>query len=143
MKKNGCVCDFVPRRNAELYKTFRHTLVSTSSVDMNLIYKLTADAPSSRFWTSERRAAEVISMMLRGISISFMSPTRQEMFRELFRRFLELRSADPKESVSQTVVQAVNSPAPKFYLTPKSVKVILCRYRAQMRGAKDKKGGER
>lgn len=84
-------------------------------------------------------------MMLRGLSIDFMSPCRQEMFTELFRRFLELRSANPKESISQTVVEAVNSPAPKFYLSPKSVKVLVCRYRARMRADKNikGKGGER
>ncbi|MDE6026805.1 MAG: hypothetical protein K2G23_01880 [Muribaculaceae bacterium] len=130
MKKIGSVSEFGSLRDQELWLAYRRAIASTGVVSSDILYELTASSPASRFWVSERRASEVMGAMIRGISISFMSPTRQEMYRELFRRFIDYRAQNPQSSIYEATFNAVNSPAPKFYLTPKSVKVILYKYRA-------------
>lgn len=129
MKKVGSVCEFGSRRDEELMRAFRRAISMTGVVSTEILYEMAAESPTSRFWVSERRAAEVMGAIIRGISLSFMTPLRQEMFREIFNRFIEYRRQHPRSTIYEATFQAVNSEAPKFYLTPKSVKVILSRYR--------------
>lgn len=148
MKKIGCTCDYLALRDAELYRAFRQAMGAVATKDMERVYLLTADSPSSRFWTSEQRAGDVISMMLKGGSISHMTPRRQEMYRELLSRFLRRRAEFPKEKVWETLCAVVNSPAPSFYLTPHSVRITVARYHARMlrekaENSKEKEGGQR
>ncbi|MDE6717459.1 MAG: hypothetical protein K2J70_04620, partial [Muribaculaceae bacterium] len=64
----------------------------------------------------------------KGMSVKGMSEMRREMFETLFKIFSRYRTRFPKATVEEAAFHAVNSPAPKFFLTPKSVKVILCRF---------------
>ena len=132
MKKIGSVAEFGPQRDQELWLAFRRALGAASDVvTIDKLCAIAAESPSSRFWVSERRASEVIGAMLRGISISFMSPTRREMFREIFRRFIAYRERHPLSSIYEATFAAVNSPSPKFYITPKTAKIIIYRYKKE------------
>ena len=135
MKKVGSVAEFGQQRNDELWLAYRRAIASSGVVSTEILYEMTAESPTSRFWVSERRASEVIGAMLRGISISFMSPLRQQMFSEIFRRFLVYREKFPKSTIYEATFHAVNSPAPKFYLTPKTVKILLYKIR-KLKGRK-------
>ncbi len=129
MKKIGSVSEFGPARDEELWRAYRSAIANSGVVTMDELYSMAAASPSSRFWVSERRASEVMGMILRGISLCFMTPMRQEMFREIFNRFIAYRRKHPDSSIYEATFHAVNSPAPKFYLTSKSAKVIICRFR--------------
>ena len=134
MKKKGAVYEFGSKRDAELWQAFRRAIAASGVVSTDMLYEMAAHSPTSRFWVSERRASEVMGMIIRGISISYMSRLRQEMFREIFNRFIDYRSHHPESTIYEATFHAVNTPAPKFYLTPKTVKVILCRFRRNKSG---------
>lgn len=125
MKYFGSILDFTHERNADLLRVYRAHLASVRYVIMPDIFALVADSTASRFWVSEERAAIVVSSMLAGRPLPKMRANKREMFEEIFRRFLELRSRFPDENVSRLVSLVVNSPAPRFYLTPRTVGEII------------------
>ncbi|MDE6538263.1 MAG: hypothetical protein K2M13_09560 [Muribaculaceae bacterium] len=130
MKKIGSVADFSRERDEQLRKAFRNAIALPGVRKVMELYALAADSPTSRFWVSERRASEVMGAMLRGMDISKMNPRRKEMFEEIFRRFSDYRLSHPGSTIYEATFAAVNSPAPKFYLSPGTVKVLLTSLRS-------------
>ena len=52
------------------------------------------------------------------------------MFEEIFRRYTAAQAADPTRSVFEIVADVVNQPAPKFYLTPRTVGEFIYRIKS-------------
>lgn len=129
MKKIGSVAEFGKQRNEELLAAFRKAMGDPKLRTLDDIFMAAASSPASRFWVSERRAGEVISHLMKGGSIERMLPKRREMYEEILRRTLAYMKKHPRASVTDAVFEAVNSPAPEFYLTYKSTRVILYRSR--------------
>lgn len=128
MKKLGSTSDFTEARNKELLRAVRRLVMDPSCKSMTEVYAQAVMEPCSRFWVSERRAAEVISKMLRGQDRDWKSvPLRSKMYGELYRRVKAWREENPGHHLSDAVFEAVNSPAPEFYLTPESAAVIVSR----------------
>lgn len=100
---------------------------------MPTIYKELANQPAKRFYVSEKRAAVVVGKLMRGEDIGDMRPQRKEMFFEILRRVNELSKVRTNTSVSKLVAEVVAQPAPSFYLTEGSAKVIVCRIRRENR----------
>lgn len=106
----------------------RRLIMTTEGVPLGGLYAMAAQSPCSRFWVSEKRAAEVISRMMRGEDTDVKSlPLRNKMYRELLRRVQEWQAQNPGHPLTDAVFAAVNSPAPEFYVTPESAKVIISR----------------
>ena len=121
MKYHGCILEFTDDRNDELMKAFRDTIVSHSFIDIAVVSEEVVNRPCSRFWVSEERAMVVVAALMKGKPVlDDMRPTKREMFEEIYRRFLELRKQRPRASMFELVFAVVNSPAPKFYMTPRS-----------------------
>lgn len=130
MKHHGCYCDFNLQRNKELLRTYRRVLATQSYVELRKVCEIVANSPCSRFWVSEERAAAVVSAILKGqYCLDTMKPTKRDMFLEIYRRVVALRQEQPELSVSDACFICVNSPAPRFYMTPKSVLQIVWRIR--------------
>lgn len=91
------------------------------------IFELVAESPASRFWVSEERAAIVIAAMEAGKPLTRMRRNKREMFEEIYRRYLIERKNNPRKSVYDLVTRIVNQPAPKFYLTPRTVGEFIYR----------------
>ena len=91
MKKIGSVADFGPQRDKELLAAFRDQLHLLGSIPTKELFTRAAKMPASRFWVSERRAAAVISKMLRGDRILSMNTKKREMYLELYRRVRRIR----------------------------------------------------
>lgn len=128
MKKAGSTSDFTEARNKELLRAVRRLVVESRGLSMAEVYGHAVCQPCSRFWVSERRAAEVISRMLHGENPDWKSfPLRRKMYGELYRRVTAWREENPGHPLSDAVFAAVNSPAPEFYLTPQSAAVIVSR----------------
>lgn len=128
MKKLGSTSDFMETRNRELLRAVRRRVMDPRCKSMTEVYAQAVMEPCSRFWVSERRAAEVISRMLRGEDPDWKSfPLRRKMYHELYRLVLDWRAENPGHPLSDAVFAAVNSPAPEFYLTPESAAVIVSR----------------
>ena len=127
MKYFGSILDFTRERNADLMRVYRDRLAEASIIVMPVIFQLVADSPASRFWVSEERAAIVISAMAAGKPMPRMRSNKREMFEEIYRRYLLMREDYPDKSVYELVTKIVNQPAPKFYLTPRTVGEFIYR----------------
>lgn len=119
--------DFTHQRNADLMRAFRHHLSEVDRIFMEDIFYLVAESPASRFWVSEERAAIVISAMVAGRRLPKMRPNKKEMFEEILRRYLIAKELNPDRSLSSLVAEIVHQPAPKFYLTPRTVGEFIYR----------------
>lgn len=129
MKKRGSVSDFGKQRNEELKRAFQAQLHLIGEIPTEELFTRAARMPASRFWVSERRAAEVMSKMLKGDRLQGMNPKKREMYMEIFLRVREHLRREPCLTVTEATFRAVNSQAPEFYLTPKSARVIIYRIR--------------
>lgn len=120
MKHTGNTSHFSHMRNRELMTAFRHVLSQKKYFNIKKDFELIVNMPCSRFWVSEERATAVISNMLRGQPIlNTMRPTKREMFLEIFRRVEEKQKEFPNMPLCDIVSLVVNSPANKFYMTPR------------------------
>lgn len=121
MKHPGCCLDFTSQRNEELMRAFRVAIAERPFVDITEISEIVVNTPCSRFWVSEFRAAIVISDMFKGRPVlETMRPLKREMFTEIYKRACALKEEHPDWPICDLAFAAVNSPAPKFYLLPRS-----------------------
>jgi hypothetical protein len=127
MKYFGSILEFTRERNEDLMRVYREKLSEASIIVMPVIFELVAQSPSSRFWVSEERAAIVISAMAAGRPMPRMRKNKREMFEEIFRRFVVMHEQQPDKSVYELVALIVNQPAPKFYLTARTVGEFIYR----------------
>lgn len=131
MKPHGSHFEYEEQRNDNLMAVYHEIIVKASYVRMPDIYEKVANSPSRRFWVSEERAAIVVSAMMRGDKLKNMRPLKREMYNEIYKRAMKLREKNPSMPISQLVAVVVEQPAPKFYLTPGSAKVLICKIRKQ------------
>ena len=125
MRKKGSIVQVNAQRDNELMAAYKEAVSAAKSIRLDEVFRRAVETPCSRFWCSEERAYMVCLKIKSGVSIEQMNPTRREMFMEIFRRVEELRAFSIGESFYTLVIRVVNSPAPKFYLTPKSAQVIV------------------
>ena len=127
VKYYGSILDFTQERNQELMRVYQEELSKAGYIVMPKIFEQVANSPCSRFWVSEERAAIVISTLLAGKVIPNMRKNKREMFDEIFRRFLIAREQYPEKSIYALAIMVVNQPAPKFYMTPRTVGELIYR----------------
>jgi len=114
-------------------------------VRRNKAYGLAAEKPCSRYWISEERAKEIICRLENGEQITNIvkghsgrwgkpssSSLQIEQITSLYERFKQVCVEHPRSSFSTKVYIAVSSPAPKFFITPRTAKAFCCRYRKSM-----------
>ena len=130
MKYFGSTLEFTRQRNADIMRVFRQKIAEADFIRMDEICRQVAESPSSRFWVSERRAAIVISSMESGRDGPCMTEMKRQMFAEIFRRYREMRSLHPEESLLDLVSAIVIQPAPRFYFTPRTVREFVRRIRS-------------
>lgn len=130
MKTKGSTFLYEEERNEDLMRCFQEKASNNSMLVISDVFNEVVNSPSSRFWVSERRAAVVVSDLIRGRdALRGMKPQKKEMYMEIFRRTLERIKEGTKETLFEIVSSIVCSPAPKFYLTPDSAKIIYYRCR--------------
>lgn len=128
MKHIGSKCEYAEERNNDLMRAYIEELESCDNIVLPQVFSRVVNKPSKRFWVSAERAAIVVSSMMRGNSLNTMQyTTRREMFFEIYRRVSELKEKYPEKSIYELTCQVVLEPAPKFYLTAGSAKVIIHR----------------
>lgn len=126
MKYHGCILEFTDERNDELMRAFREAINKRTFIDITEISEEVVNMPCSRFWVSEERAMVVVTALIKGKPVlDAMRPTKREMFQEIYNRVLDYQKHFPDASLFELVLKAVNSPAPKFYMTPRSAMEII------------------
>ena len=131
MKHKGSKCELAEERDAELLRAYTKLIGERDKISITEVCKTLAETPCSRFYISEERANIVIGDLLKGRSLANMIPLRREMFLELFRRYKIYKLENPSLTRMEVICRVCRQPAPKFYLTPSSIVVILNRVRKE------------
>lgn len=132
MKHKGATMEYSEERKKDLMRVYDEYISSCDYIRMSDVYEGVVNMPSARFWVSDIRAALVVSAIMRGeAALDEMWPLRKEMYEEIYRRVLELRKMLPELSTSELCARVVEQPAPKFYLTAGSAKMIICKARKE------------
>ncbi len=132
MRHFGSKFEHEQERNEDIMRAYFEQIRSCENIYLPQILKRVVNMPSKRFWVSAERAAIVVSGMMRGDKLEHIKrPTKREMFYEIYNRVVQLRKQQPNASIFELTLQVVQEPAPKFYLTPGSAKVIIHKARQQ------------
>jgi len=126
MKHHGNKFEYEAERNHDLMSAYHRLIEAAEYISLDDIYNKVVQCPSVRFWVSEERAAIVISRMLKGDDLHYMSRNRQLMFKEIYKRAMEIRKNQPELTMFEVAFRVVRQPAPCFYMTPGSAKVYIC-----------------
>lgn len=127
MKHTNSKFEYEQQRDENLLRVYRSLLGASSLQNMEDIYRRAVMTPCERFWVSEERALAVVSRMAKDYngSLHQMWPLKRKMYKEIYKRTQKLM--EQGYSRAEAVFAVVAQPAPEFYLTPGSAKVILCR----------------
>ena len=121
----GSTLEYTEERITALMVEYDRYIASCGYIRMSEVFDHIVNQPCRRFWVSNIRAAVVIARMLKGGKLKKMRPSKKEMFQEIFHRVCALKAAYPSMSLSRLVAEVVAQPAPKFYLTPSSAKIMV------------------
>jgi hypothetical protein len=124
--------DLQDARDRELLSIYRDKLINCATIDLDQICRDIAVTPTSRFWVNEKIALDEMYYIRKHGCTSRTSETYREMFMEIYKRVCELRLRKPSMSLRDAVERIVQSPAPRFYLTPKSIKVVICKAKRRL-----------
>lgn len=139
MKHKGSLMEYSRERSDDLMRAYDEALASCDYIRLPDVYRSIVNMPSRRFWVSDIRAALVVSAIIRGNApLHRMCRSKREMYEEIYRRVMNLRHSHPDKTVSQLCAIVVAQPAPKFYLSPGSAKIMICKAK-KLRAAKRKK----
>ena len=139
MKHIGSFFEYEQQRNDDLIRAFKKDIETCKVIRMPEVWQRVANSPASRFWVSEERAAIVIAQMMKGDNLEKMRPLKREMYLEIYKRVKKILDAKPNTTVLNACIAAVNSPAPKFYMTPKSVKETVYKIKRKWYENRNKK----
>ena len=131
MKHKGSTFEYKDERDRDLLRAYREQLMLCDTIDLTEVFKKVVLMPSARFWVSEERAAIVIARMFKGDKLESMKPNTREMYEEIFKRVKDMKEHNPDMSLFDILFRVVRQPAPKFYLTPDSAKVITTRIKRE------------
>lgn len=131
MKYKGSQFEYKEERDADLLRAYHETISVMGNISLPEVAARIAATPSKRFWVSEERADIIVSRLLKGKSISNMTSTKQEMFYEIYHRYLAMKEEFPSLAKKEIIWRVCNEQAPKFYLTTKSILVLLHKARKE------------
>lgn len=133
MKKKDTISQLQHERDDDLMRAFQKELAGRPHILLPEVLNAVVSSPSKRFWVTSERAAIVIYNMMKGDELEHMRPLKRKMFREIYRRVMKLKANYPQLSIPILTEQVVAEPAPEFYITPGSAKVIISRIRKRRR----------
>ena len=98
---------------------------------MDEVYQRIVNSKSKRFWVSEEQASKVVSYMMKGNKIDYMSDNKRKMFEEIYIRVMKMREENPNIRLFRLVEIIVSQEAPCFYMTSGSAKVIISQIKSK------------
>lgn len=132
MKHKGALMEYSQERIDDLMRAYDEYLASCDYIRMSDVYNNIVNMPSRRFWVSDIRAALVVAAMMRGDAhLEKMCQSKREMYEEIYRRVTLMHEKYPEKTTSELCAMVVMQPAPKFYLTPGSAKIMVCKARKE------------
>lgn len=129
MKHTGAKMEYYKERIDDLMTRYDEYILLHEHIYMPEVYSTIVNMPSRRFWVSDNRATFVVSKMLHGEEdiTKSMWPTKKEMYEEICRRVKAMMQEFPEHSIYELCSIAIEQPAPKFYITPGTAKIMICK----------------
>lgn len=131
MKNLGSVFEYEQERNNNLLRLYHQLISEVKFICSEEIYRKMADSPSDRFWVSEERALIVVLQIMKGDTLLGMGKNKRDMFFEIYKRATIMKQKYPTLSLTKIMFKVVRQPAPKFYLTEGSIKVIISKIKSK------------
>ena len=131
MKHKGSKFEYQDERDKDLMRAYHEQIASCDTIVLSDTFRNVVSMPSARFWVSEERAAIVIARMFRGDKLEKMRPNAREMYFEIYKRVVSEMETYPDKSIAEIIFQVIRQPAPKFYLTPQTARVIVTRIKGE------------
>ena len=132
MKHKGALMEYFQERSDDLMRAYDEYIESCDYIRMPDVYNNIVNMPSRRVWVSDIRAALVVSAMMKGKAhLEKMCPSKREMYEEIYSRVMVMYTDYPDKTISELCSMVVMQPAPKFYLTPGSAKIMVCKARKE------------
>lgn len=126
MRKTGSNFELKEDRDNAVLREFHRMAARCASISMSALMPRVVKQPAPRFWVSEERATIVVSAMLRGLQVTRgMGQWKRRMFAEICRRVQSLRQQHATSPLVWLVREVVNSPAPEYYMSPRSAQNIV------------------
>lgn len=126
MRKTGSEFEFKKERDNAMVETFRRLVSQCAGIRIPELMQRVVTEPCARFWVSEERATIVVGAMLRGREVTrSMGSGKRRMFAEIFRRVSALRANDGGAPLVRLVRQVICSPAPEYYMSPRSAQNVI------------------
>lgn len=119
------------QRNRDLHQVFVNVISELDVINLNDAIEKTVNSPAKRFYIGSDRAYGVLIRWHKYGITKLITPLRQEMFEEIYRRVLTLQVVYPDIPLMYLAEMAIEQPAPKFYLEISSAKTILCKYKSK------------
>lgn len=126
MKHIGSITEFYFDRMDAIMRVYDQIISQSSHIIMPEVYNQISQAPAPRFYVSDERALAVIKLLAKGDPLNQMNPLKAQMFRDLANIVNTLPNSIP---LVDRITQAIHHPAPSFYLSPGSIKIMVCKYR--------------
>lgn len=122
-----------PHRNKDLHDCFCRVLSEMNPIALDEALTRTVNSPAKRFYISSDRAYGVLIRWEKYGITKLITPERQEMYEEIYRRILELRKSRPELPLQHLTEIVIEQSAPRFYIEITSAKTILCNYKRKKR----------
>lgn len=140
MKHFGSLMECAEERTTDLMQLYDDYISSCTYIRMPEVYAFIAQSPAPRFYVSETRASVVVSDMLAKRTQNYcrMRPLKREMFQEICKRVKQMQRRHPNMTILDCCREIITQPAPKFYITPNTVKATVCKNRKKWRRMKNR-----
>ncbi len=124
-KVSGSIIEYYDERIDALMVEYDRYISRVRFICMADVFNHIVNQPCHRFWVSHHRAVVVIAEMFKGATNLNMRPSKREMFKEIFDRVSHLKSTNPHRTLSSLVREVIFQPAPKFYLSASSARIMV------------------
>lgn len=128
MKHRGSTMEYAEERMNDIMRLYNEHISSCEYISIPHICKQISNMPSRKFWVSEIWASKIIMAIIKGKHPYYkMRPLKREMFHEIHKRVVELKKKNPHWSINKCCEIVVAQPAPKFYLSAGSIRIMICK----------------
>lgn len=134
MKQKGALMEHSEERVRDLMRAHDSYIDQCRVIRMPEVYKAIAEHKARRFYVSDTRANVVVTHLLKwGKAPGRMLPLKRMMYEEITRRVKQRMKEMPMQPVRAIVAQVVREPAPQFYITAGTAKVMVCKWKRKMK----------
>lgn len=119
-------------RQREYVEAFYRMFKSMGHMHINEIHKAAIDSPAPRFYVSYNAASRAYNSMLKGLAVS-KNPIKAQMYDIIFHKVSALLDKNKSLSLKEALNIVLESPAPSFFISYNSARMILTAWNKQKR----------